>query len=440
MNSMTTMNLKFALVLLASCLTIPFLAVAVEAAEAAAVPLVQPWRRVPLDADYGGAWVVAGDLDGDGAPEIVSARNVNRNDTHYTSAVAVQRLDGSVLWRWGDPKIGRRTLHHDVACQVYDWDGDGRPEVVLATEGFLVELEGATGRERRRLPLPKDATDCIVFANLSGGKHASDVLVKTRYSQIWAYNHGWKQLWTISMPGGYRTAHQPLPIDLDGDGRDEIMAGYSLLNPDGSVRWTFQSQKVEQGRGHLDCMRVLRRGQRPEDFRLALTLCGANCLAVCDGLGRPVWEIAGHHFESLNIGRICGDVAGPQIAVDIDHRPPGQSPLWVVDENGKRLWEVITPYSRFHGLVDWTGEGTEQVLIAGARSLFDSKGRCIASMAMSQGDSVDIGFVADMTGDGLPDIVLTTDNCPAVYIYENKRGRKPSRPVPSGTGVNFTFY
>ncbi len=126
-------------------------------------PLIRPWRTVPLDPEYSGAWVVLGDIDGDGQVEIVSARNVNEGDVHYTSAVAAQRLDGSVLWRWGDPHIGRRGLHHDVACQIYDWDGDGAQEVMLCTRDALVELDGATGRERRRLPIPPEATDCLVL-------------------------------------------------------------------------------------------------------------------------------------------------------------------------------------------------------------------------------------------------------------------------------------
>ena len=172
-------------------------------AENASGLLIQPWRQFTLDPDYSGAWIVAGDLDGDGQVEIVSARNVDHDDVHYTSAAVAQRLDGSVLWRWGDPTVGRKKLHHDVACQIYDWDGDGRNEVVLATAGFLIELDGSTGVERRRFPLPKDATDCLVFANLSGGPRATDVLVKTRYTQIWAFNREGRQLWTVENPGGY---------------------------------------------------------------------------------------------------------------------------------------------------------------------------------------------------------------------------------------------
>ena len=407
-------------------------------------PVVQPWRRVPLDPEYGGAWVVAGDLDGDGAVEIVSARNVNAHDVHYTSAVAAHRLDGSVLWRWGDPKIGRKKLHHDLACQIYDWDGDGRNEVVLCTKGALVELDGATGEERRRFPLPKDATDCLVFANLSGGPRATDVLVKTRYSQIWAYNHEGKLLWTVRNPGGYRTAHQPRPIDLDGDGRDEVMAGYAMLNADGTVRWVYQSQKVNLRAGHLDCVRVLRRGKTPADWRLVVTCCGANAIAMLDGTGKPIWEVTGHHFESVDVGKICRDVPGPQLAVDIDHRPWGKGPLWVLDERGHRLGQIMTNYSRHHALIDWTGDGTEAVLIAEGRGLFDGHGRRIATFAMGHPGTPSecemLCMTGDMTGDGVPDVLLTTRQATAAYIYRNPSSKKPATPAPLGTEPNFTLY
>jgi len=412
-------------------------------------PIVQPWRRVPLDPQYGGAWFVAGDLDGaaaggDAAVEIVSARNVDRGDVHYTSAVVAQRLDGSVLWRWGDPTVGRKKLHHDVACQIYDWDGDGSNEVVLCTEGFLVELDGPTGKERRRFPLPKDATDCLVFANLSGHARATDVLVKTRYSQIWAFDRNGRQLWTARMPGRFRTAHQPRPIDVDGDGRDEVMAGYAMLNSDGTTRWVCSSPNVDIARGHLDCCRVLRKGKRPEDYRLVLTYCGADAIAVVDGNGKLIWEVSGYHFESVDVGKICDDVPGLQIAVDIDHRPWGQGPIWVFDEHGRNLGQIMTDYARHHALIDWTGTGTQAILVAQGRGLFDGRGRRIVTLAMEEPDAPDpaemLGIVGDMTGDGVPDVLLTTRSSSAVYIYKNEKGKRPVAPIPSGTEVNFTLY
>ena len=217
------------------------------------------------------------------------------------------------------------------------------------------------------------------------------MLVKDRYNQIWAFNHEWKQLWTVRNPGGYKTAHQPVPIDLDGDGRDEVMAGYAMLNADGSIRWTFKSQKVNQGLGHCDCFRVVRTGRTAQDFRFVMTLCGANCIAFLDGTGKSLWEVAGHHFESVDVGRICAGVDGLQFAVDIDHRPRGEGPVWIIDESGQIKREIKADWVRSHTLVDWTGDGLDEVVLAEPRALFDGEGRMIAKLAMDPTDETERG-------------------------------------------------
>jgi len=400
------------------------------------VPLIEPWKVITRDEEYGGLWIVAGDVNNDGTVEIVSSQNYNENDVHYTSTAVAQKLDGEVLWRWGDAEIGRKQWHHDVACQIYDWDGDGKNEVILCTKGFLIELDGETGTERRKLPIPEQATDCVVFANISGNARATDVLVKDRYWNIWAYDYDWNLLWSVENPGGYRTAHQPIPLDIDNDGKDEIMAGYAMLNPDGTVRWTFQSQKVEQSRGHLDCCRVVRQGKKPEDFRLVLTLCGANDIAMIDGNGKNIWEISGYHFESVDVGKIVPETTGLQLVVDIDHQPRGQGPLWLIDENGQVLGKILTNYARHHDLVDWTGDGYLEIVNANNRAMYNYKGERIATFDMPEsGRSL---LVADMNGDGIPDVMLTTMS--DVYIFKNENGSKPGGNVPLGTGVNFTLY
>lgn len=407
------------------------------------VPVIEPWKVIPLDPEYGGMWVTAGDLDGDGQAEIVSAENYNKEDTHYTSAVVAQRLDGSVLWRWGDPGVGRKIWHHDVACQIHDWDGDGKNEVVLSGNGFLAELDGATGREKRRWPIPEDASDCLVFCDLSGKGRPTDALVKNRYLQIWAYNYEGKLLWTVKEPGGYRTAHQPRPVDLDGDGRDEIMAGYAMLNSDGSVRWVYRSKTVDQSKGHLDCMRVARQGAKPDDFRLAITCCGSNNIAMLDGNGKILWEVPGYHFESINIGRVDPDSPSPQILVDIDHRQPNESPLWLLDANGVRLGQITATYCRHHKLLDWNGDGLDEIFNADNRAVYDQHGQRIATLARQklndptlQGeDSILLG---DMTGDGVRDILIVTPE--TVSIFKNEKGQKPKEPVPLGAELNVTLY
>jgi outer membrane protein assembly factor BamB len=412
------------------------------------IPLIEPWRVVQLDPEYGGQWVVAGDLDGDGQVDIVSAENVNNNDTHYTSTAVAQKLDGTVLWRWGSPDVGRKTWHHDVACQIHDWDGDGEQEVVLSTEGFVVALDGKTGRELKRLPIPQAATDCLVFCKLSETEHASDILVKDRYHQIWAFDRNGKLLWTVRDPGGFRAAHQPRPMDIDGDGRDEIMAGYALLNSDGSVRWVFKSEKVDQSRGHLDCARILRQGKSPEDVRIVLTCCGANNIAMINGNGKILWEQSGHHFESIDIGPIMprtgAQSPGLNILVDIDHQPYGQSPMLVLGEQGQTLGQIIGNYSRHHGLLDWDGDGLCEIIVAHNGALYNYQGQRVSTLHTPGLNSSEKPkyersmLLGDMTGDGARDLILTTPE--TLYIYKNTHGKKGDCPLPLGTVTNFTLY
>jgi len=402
-------------------------------------PIVEPWKTVQLEPDYGGYWVITGDVDGDGNVDIVSAENLDKNDVHYTSAVVAQRLDGSVIWTWGNPDSGRKKRHHDVACQIYDWDGDGKNEVILCTKGYLVELNGVTGKEKRRISINEQATDCLAFANFSGNSRATDVFVKTRYSDIWAYNINGELLWHVTNPGGYRTAHQARPIDLNNDGIDEVFAGYAMLNANGSIRWIYKTEKVKQENGHLDCYRILKAGKKPQEFQLALTLCGAKNIACIDGNGKTIWEIPGSHFESIQTGYIFPGMSEPCMIVDIDHVPKGESPLWVLGSDGKLLGRITADYCRHHDLLDWTGDGCDEILLAHAHGIFDFNGKRIYTLNTGKepGHSILLG---DMTGDSVSDITIVTIDPGKVHIFKNEKGKKVNNNIPLGCGVNFTYY
>ena len=403
-------------------------------------PAIKPWKIVPLDPDYGGQWVVAADLNADGRVEFVACENHNVGDVHYTSTAVAHDLNGTVLWRWGDPNIGRKEWHHDVACQIHDWDGDGKLEVILATQGAIVELDGRTGKEKRRIRIPDDATDCIAFADLAGRGRPTDILAKDRYHNIYAYSRSGELLWHVRDPGGYQTAHQPRPVDLDGDGRDEIAAGYAMLNADGSVRWTLKFSKIDMNRGHLDCIRLLRRGGKLEDVRLVLTVCGANGIAMIDGNGKVIWERVGSHFEAIDIGHVIAEQPGPQILVDIDHQPFGNGPLCLIDEHGALLGRINTDYARHHHLLDWNGDGLDEIFNAHSGAIYDHKGRRIVTLtAPPAADRAERSLlVGDFTGDGVPDAALVTTT--ALYIFKNENGMKPERRIGLGTEFNFTLY
>ena len=396
------------------------------------VPVVHPWKTIKLDPAYRGGWIVVGDLTGDDVAEIASARNgVPARGVHYTSSVVVHRIEGSVLWKWGDPNA-RNAITHDVACQIHDLDGDQRNEVVVAAERRVVVLDGASGRELRHFEIPENASDCITFSNLSGGDRATDVLVKTRYGQIWAYNVDGKLHWTVEKPGAYRTSHQPFPIDLDGDGRDEIIAGFAALNHDGSLRWRLPDALCLGG--HADAIRLFRDGDRPEDKRLLLTHCGGNRMDMLDGNGRLCWSVTGLHFESVFFGELDKELPGREIVVDIAHQPWGKSPLVVLDESGGLLGRYMTMRSRQHRLVDWLGTGEDLIFCGQTRALLDASGRKRARFetpmpdgALGEDNTGTLRYMihlADVTGSGRPDLVVSTVPGTAVWVYKNENGAK----------------
>jgi len=409
-------------------------------------PWVRPWRIIEMDPDFSGQWLVADDLDGDGQVEFVAARNAEQAVT----AMSAYEIDGTVLWRWGKAGAGSAQLSYDVPVQIYDVDGNGSKEVVFSIEGSLVLAEGATGREIRRVPLPEGlrVADCIVLANLTGRRRAEDIIIKDRYERIWAFTRDFQPLWRVEKPGGFRTCHHPELVDIDGDGRDEVVVGYTLVDDDGSELWTAESLAADLREGHLDCCRVVRRGEKPEDFRFVLTYCGADAVAVVDGTGRLIWETGGYHFESADVGDVRRDVPGREIVVDIDHRPYGASLTVIFGEEGQVLGSILSNYGRHHDLVDWDGDGVDEIVLGHARALCDGKGQRLATFAPEnvselgppgRGDPEPFVFVGDVTGDRREDVVLHTSD--RIEIYRNPPCGGPPRTEPRiGTGPNYTLY
>ncbi|MBN2536343.1 MAG: hypothetical protein JXB88_25900 [Spirochaetales bacterium] len=406
-----------------------------------------PWKEINLTgtSDYAGEWVVTGDIDNDNEVEIISAKNFNHSDNHYTTSVAAFNLDGTLLWEWGDPGGGQEHCSYDVACQIYDLDNDGNMEIVIAGDGTLFVLNGATGEEEWSFSIPANASDCIVFVNLNGGPRPEDILVKTRYSKIWAYKKEGELLWKIEYPGGYRTAHQPYPLDIDGDGKDEIMAGYAMVNHDGSIRWVLDESKLPLKQGHLDCCRVYKRGSSPDDLRLIITCCSDNAIAMIDGNGTILWKITGYHFESIDIGEVCPDYPGNEIFVDIDHCSWGESPAWLLSGNGRVLGRIITDRSRRHTLIDWEGNGLQSMAIGQAQALFGYNWEKkvyyeIPGNTFPSNDSI-CCFNSFITNDDRMDIVFLTEinNEYNLFIYKNPSVAGSSE-FELGTGYNFSLY
>jgi hypothetical protein len=128
--------------------------------------------------------------------------------------------------------------------------------------------------------------------------------------------------------------------------------------------------------------------------------------------------------------------------VDIDHQPYGDSPMWIVDESGRRLGSITTPYSRHHGVVDWDGDGVDEIVNAHNGALYSHRGERLATFlrpGMKDAPEFEPSlFIGDMTGDHVPDVVLTTPQ--RVYTYRNEHGAPGDSAAPLGSPPNFTLY
>ncbi|HEY0605975.1 MAG TPA: hypothetical protein VGD58_23830 [Herpetosiphonaceae bacterium] len=277
------------------------------------------YRDIPLQKPAGGTTpdgvaytyrandASVGDLDGDGTYEIVlkwdPSNSKDNSQAGYTGEVFLDAytFEGQLLWRIGMGRNIRAGAHY-TQFLVYDFDGDGKAEIVAktadgTTDGvgtvignpaadyrnssgyilsgpeYLTVFEGTTGRAlattnydplRGNVSSWGDSYGNRVDRFLAGvayldGERPSIVVARGYYTRtvLAAYNWRGGQLsrqWIFdsNVWGSAYTAqgnHNLSVADVDGDGRDEITYGAMALDDDGSPLYTT-------GLGHGDAMHL----------------------------------------------------------------------------------------------------------------------------------------------------------------------------------------
>src|SRR5262249_794834 len=213
------------------------------------------WKKFSTPRFGAGRSARFGDLDGDGQLEMLIAQNIPRvsGDAHdQIRCLTAVTLDVKVLWQSGRPDPRNILLTNDLPVQIHDVDGDGQNEVVVIRDFKLQILEGKTGKIKRwagmpaeepaasgaRAPYQFENGDSIALLNVSGNKQRHDILVKDRYKSFWIFNNNLQLLWR----GKGQTGHFPYPFDVDGDGLDELLIGYSLWDHDGHQLWSHDEE------------------------------------------------------------------------------------------------------------------------------------------------------------------------------------------------------
>lgn len=396
----------------------------------------------------GGGKGLLGDLDGDGRMELVFVQADSGIDDRYVphqvTCVTAYRLSGEMMWQTGDPSGAPGNFGSDFPAQIYDIDGDGRLEVLCVMDKRFRILDGCTGAVKQEYELPdENAHDCIIIADLSGKKRAEDIILKDRYRHMWALNNRFELLWTHEGNIG----HFPWAYDVNGDGYDEVMAGYDLLDHNGKVLWSCRDLE-----DHADCLWV---GDVNGDGKPEIAVGGSvTCLYSADG--RELWRYSGSiESQHIALGKFLPEEKGLQVAgLDRIRRGDGhkgqrdgKDGMFLLDSEGREVWKEDRQTKGWLTIVDalsnWDGSGRDYILAyrrgGGVNpALYDGAMQAVVTFPTD-------GYVlhGDLFGRGKEDVVIYSKTTAWIYggtAYDLKE--KPSgRPLPQIRRLyNSTLY
>ncbi len=408
-----------------------------ERAVQSANPKPAVWKTIQTEGFGVGRNVRFGDLDGDRVIDVLIGQVVHygpKDSKSELSCLTAMTFDGKKLWQIGSPDGWKDHLTNDVGFQIHDLNGDGANEVVYCMNSEIIVAEGATGKTLTRAPTPTMTSnqgqtsrilgDCLFFCDLRGNGHPKDIVIKTRYDQLWALDDKLEVQWTAKC----KTGHYPYAYDIDGDGKDELAIGYSMFDHDGRLLWS----KDEQIQDHADGVAIVNFGERNGSVPRIL-------LAASDA-GMWFLDLKGQVLKNYWIGH----VQNPAIA---DFRPdkPGleavsinfwgnQGIIHFFDASGA-IYHDFEP-TQFGSMclpVNWTGQPGEFFLHnanVDQGGMYDGWGRK-AVVFPDDGHPDMCNAVLDITGDCRDEIVVwdpyemwvytQSDNPRAGRLYKPKR-------------------
>ncbi|MCX6637232.1 MAG: hypothetical protein NT090_19425 [Acidobacteria bacterium] len=362
-------------------------------------------------------------------------RKASRNSFSQITCLTAVTFDGKVLWQVGRPEPYNDVLANDTPFQIYDVDGDGKNEVILAKDFKLQVLDGRTGKVKQWIWMPKapqdndlrayeyEVGDSIYFANFDGSKRAGQILVKDRYRSFWVYDKNLKLLWS----GQGQIGHYPFALDVNGDGREELMIGYALWSADGKKLWSHDDDLKE----HSDAVALGNFSGDPKGPIRAYSAASDEGFVVFDLKGNILKRQQIGHTQSPVTGKFRMDLAGLQIMTVNFWRNPGI--VTVYDPDGNILAQEEPIHSGSPMLpVNWRGDGQEFVLLSGNvkdGGMIDGQLRRVV-MFPNDGHPDLAAYVMDLTGDPRDEIILWDQK--RVWVYTQGRpftGKRIYAPI-----------
>ena len=425
----------------------------------------------------------AADLDGDGEYELIlkwDPSNAHDNSqTGYTGTVFIDayKLDGTRLWRIDLGKNIRAGAHY-TQFQVFDYDGDGKAEMIVKTADGTIDGTGkaigdksADHRDGNGIIL-KGPEYLTVFRGVDGaaittidyvpsrninkhekgkngkgywgdnygnrceryiaatayldGVHPSAVFIRGYYSSSYVVAYDFdgktlKQRWYHKSEdpgkGLYEQGNHNIAVgDIDGDGYDEIVFGGATLNHDGTVR--FSTQLGHGDAGHLGDLDPDHPGMEFWDVHEHTNAQYTEEMRGADG--KVIWGTPQPSAEGVDNGR--------GMAADIDSEYRGYE-VWSAKGGGMKTAsgkKIGSPAVSQNFRIYFDGDVYDELLDGTYVTKFDSKakksnvyfdGGAALGAAGCNGTKNTPSLVADLFGDWREELVVRSEKDPTtMYI------------------------
>ena len=408
-------------------------------------PKMKLWKKIDLKNFGTSRQIRFGHLTGTDEWYVLLAqmqKRVSRDAYGFISCLTAIDLEGNVLWQLGEPSDKTEELGKvsaDMAFQVYDIDGDGSDEVIVGWDFEIRILDGRTGTIKKSAKTPfsddDDADligvpyqiyaferinpDGIRICNFRGKERPADILIKDRYCRIYALDEDLNVMWKFKSPTN--TGHCPLPIDIDGDGKDELLVGYKLLDSDGQMLWSYPISE-----DHTDEI-VAGKWMPGEDEGHFACVSGKAGFFIGDFYGNIVARDMVGHAQRVSIANYCPEREGREIVVT--NFWGHQGVIFLYDCYGNQIWEMENEMNgNILAPVNWDGDGTELILTnADAKKGGLLNGRGVRAVEFpDDGHPVLCCESLDLTGDERDELVVwdyhsmyiyTQDDCPKEQTY-----------------------
>ncbi len=369
-----------------------------------------------------------GDINSDGRMEIVMVQPDSGFDDRYfphsVHCATAFDLEGNMLWQIGTPDENAKASGSDIPAQLYDIDRDGALELICAMNDRLCIYDGKTGELKSSHDLPDPhAHDCIVIADLEGRGYGQNIILKDRYQRLWALDSSFKVMWEHEGNVG----HYPWPFDLNGDGKEELIAGYTVLDGNGKPLWTIDMKD------HADCIWV---GDINSDGRPEVVVGGDDITAYSND-GKLLWRFT-DTVESQNvaIGNLRPELSGLEICgLDrIDRGDPGLDGIFIVDSKGGSLYKehrTVPGWSSVCTVIsNLDGKNTDNILAyrrgALPNAVYDGYLNTIFEFPFD-------GYVCwgDLTGNGANQLIVYSQTEAVIYSATDiDLNNKSHEPLP----------